>query len=398
MVVVLGAIAVVALVAQVVDSPEPSPDRVEQPAKSQTYLSYTTFDAIRKLNPMTVEAQLLEQASPLDYRAWEQGHLKVEDSPERGTGLVGDFNRDGRKDRALPLTRDGVCYLVVASLEQGEWRLPGHCITGLREKELRDPKRLRSLAEDACVLDDEERAEMVWSFWARDFKAGQAALRNGKYDSAERWLLSALREARQVKGVSREGRVAETLRELGTLYRQIGDTQRSLASFKEALDLLEDGSRNPEGERSKALEQACSDLASVHLEKNEGEQAVKFFRRALELHEQNRCGYSADVTELELRLGLVRGYRLCGRLREADVSINQADKLLRRAYFAPGQHWDIPAYALQVAVEYRHLGDSRRAADTCRYGLDSWDRLEGAPSDIRTQLEAELDSLSRGLE
>jgi tetratricopeptide (TPR) repeat protein len=354
-------------------------------------LTYETFDEIRKLNPLTVDGLLLKSAAPESYDTWEKSNNALIESVEEGTGLLGDFNNDGRPDRALPLMKDGVVYLVVASFHNGRWYLPGHCFQRLDREDVVNRRKLDDLATDACILEEREEYALLWRFWDRDFRAGEQAYKAGSYDEALGFFKSSLQEARKVRHPDWRLRASLSLQSIAESYLKTGRPQDALQTYREAVEILE----SDEGSvgSSTDLEVAVRKLASALQRQRRTEESVEAYTRALSLHEENRCGLSPDVTKADILFEISSAYSEAGQLDQALSYLQKAELQYRTSYFAPGMHWDTPAYALKLGREYRRLGEPQKAVEMFEYGLQEWSRMEGASAEDRDELQAELEAL-----
>ena len=354
-------------------------------------LTYETFDEIRKLNPLTAEGRLLDSTAPESYDRWKTSEEPVPESLETGTGLLGDFNNDGRLDRALPLVKDGVVYLVVASFDSGRWYLPGHCFQRLDREDVVSPRKLNDLAVDACILEEREEYALLWRFWDRDFRAGEQAFRAGKFEAALGLFQSSLQEARKVQHPDWGFRACLSLQNIAEAYGKTGRTQDALRAYRQAVEILE-SDVNSSGS-SVELEAAVRKLASALQRQQKTDESVEAYTRALSLHEENRCGLSPDVTKADILFEISSAYSAANQPDRALSYLQKAELHYRTSYFAPGMHRYIPAYALKLGREYRRLGEPEKAVDMFEHGLKAWSRMEGAPPEDRDELQAELEAL-----
>ena len=366
------------------------PDSSPSPAHGLS-LTYETFDEIRKLNPLTAEGLLLESTAPGSYDTWEQSGEALLERVENGTGLVGDFNNDGHPDRALPLVQDGVVCLVVASFDENRWYLPGHCFTELDISDVVNPRTLRELAIDACVIEENEEYAFIWRFWDRKFRAGNREYEAGRFEKALELFASSLEEARKIEHPDWKVHASQSLHGVAEVHSKLSMPKECLQYYRQAVQLLEaDG--EPEV-YSVDLELAYRKLASELRRQRKTDESVNAYMRALDLHADNRCGSSPDVTKVELLLEISKAYSNSNQTKQAILYLDKAEVAYRTAYFAPGRHRHVPTYALKLGQEYRRLGEIEKAVELCEYGLEAWSRLQGAPPEYRDELQAELETL-----
>ena len=141
------------------------------------------------------------------------------------------------------------------------------------------------------------------------------------------------------------------------------------------------------------LEAAVRKLASALQRQQKTDESVEAYARALSLHEENRCGLSPDVTKADILFEISSAYSAANQPDRALSYLQKAELHYRTSYFAPGMHWDIPAYALKLGREYRRLGEPEKAVDMFEHGLKAWSQMEGAPPEDRDDLQAELEAL-----
>ncbi|MBI4055690.1 MAG: hypothetical protein HY402_06135, partial [Elusimicrobia bacterium] len=92
--------------------------------EDQVYWDLETFRSLRALASELAEARPVSLA-PAGFTLWEAGQLKLPESSV--TTLVGDFNRDGRPDRAVLLeTGEGKnfkLFLLIATQSKKRWEM-----------------------------------------------------------------------------------------------------------------------------------------------------------------------------------------------------------------------------------------------------------------------------------
>ncbi len=148
---------------------------------------------------------------------------------------------------------------------------------------------------------------------------GIAEKKAGDYIAAQRDFSYAVEEARELRS---DTVLAETLRSLASVSRLLKEREEALASYREALDLID----KTDGTQSVPAASIIDDMARVYDELNNPEEGEKLHKKALAIFEKTQGANGPDVVICLYNLSDC--YLKTDRFDDAETALLKALKVL----------------------------------------------------------------------
>jgi CHAT domain-containing protein/Tfp pilus assembly protein PilF len=250
--------------------------------------------------------------------------------------------------------------IFVVAEKAGEFRV--RIKSFKREGNPKGRYELSVLAPGAATAEDKSRV----SAQRLDSLAAELYERQTQ-DSLTEAIVKDLEAAKLWGSLGEQGCQSETLDHLGTLYYYLGEKQKAIDSFQQAVSL----SRTAGDGASEAA--ALVDLGVVLLDQSEPAEALKCFNQALPLRLTllNRMQVEDRTDEAMVVYHIGCAYRDMGEYQKALISLREA---------LPLWSGDGHAYTLHmIGGVYARLGEAQKAIDYHSQAAAMWRGMEKEP-------------------